>query len=218
MSTSCLPPQVSRTLWAQQLEEGQRSPVGGGAEPGGVCWRAAVGVSVRSRSSLPAEAAAVVVRLHDAGCGRPGSLRDGPVRRRPGRRRRPAAFTVLRSVCDVDQSPASFKMDRWRINVEKLKLGSSIIFYRLPVTDIFVFNKLYLGLPIKAWLLKEAWPCSASHSPSSLVFQLAAGTSSSSCLPRCCCPVLSPTHWTTRSEPPPACCAELSWQPIKRRN
>lgn len=96
-----IPPQVSRTLWAQQVEEGQRSPVWGRAEPGGVCVRAAVGVSVRGRGSVPAESAAVVVRLLHAGAGRPDRLWSGTVSRRTSRRRRAAAFTGLRSVWAV---------------------------------------------------------------------------------------------------------------------
>lgn len=88
-------------LSPQQLEEGQRSPVGGWAEPRGVRFRAAVGVSVRSHGSLRAEAAAVVVRIRHAGCGRPGSLWYGSVDQRPGRRHGPAAVAVLRSVWDV---------------------------------------------------------------------------------------------------------------------
>lgn len=81
-----------------RLEEVQRSPEGGGKEPHGFCFRAASGDSVRGHGSLPAETAAVVLRLQHADRGLPGSVRYGAVGRREGRCRSDAALAVLRSV------------------------------------------------------------------------------------------------------------------------
>lgn len=92
---SCLS-QSSATLSPQQQEEAQHSPGGGGAEDGGVCFRAADCVSVRTHDSPPAETASVVLRPQHAGLGWSGSVWYGTVSQSEGQRHGDAALPVLR--------------------------------------------------------------------------------------------------------------------------
>lgn len=73
-------------------------PEGGRSQPHAIRLWAVVGVSVRTHSSVPAETAAVVLRVHYARRGPPGRLWYGAVGRSSSRRNSDAAFAVLRSV------------------------------------------------------------------------------------------------------------------------